>query len=88
MSYNGYSSYEAWNVALWIDNTYELQKTFNRLVQLANEEKIMGAKRDLITIMMSECFTEFGGDCNPDGVLVTRERLDEYASMFFEYQGA
>ena len=54
MSYNGYTSYEAWNVALWIDNTYELQKTFNRLVQLANDERIMGAKQDLITIMRAE----------------------------------
>jgi len=88
MTYNGYSSYEAWNVALWIDNTYELQKTSNRLIELANDNKIQGAKRDFITIMMAECFIEFGGDCNPDGVLVTRERLDEYASMFFEYQGA
>ena len=88
MSYNGYSSYEAWNVALWIDNTYELYKVSNRLIELANEEKIQGAKCDYITIMMAECFTEFGGQCNPDGVAVTRERLDEYASMFFEYQGA
>ena len=88
MSYNGYSSYEAWNVALWIDNTYELQKTSNRLIELANGAKMKGAKRDYITIMMEKCFTEFGGECNPDGVLVTRERLDEYASLYLEYQGA
>lgn len=88
MSYNGYTSYEAWNVALWIDNTYELQEVFNRLVNVANEEKILGAKNDLIKIMSAECFSEFGGECNPDGVLVTRERLDEYVSLFLEYEGA
>jgi hypothetical protein len=88
MSYNGYSSYEAWNVALWIDNTYELQKTFNHIVELANDEKIIGAKDDIVTIMMGECFNEFRGECNPDGVMVTRERIEEYVSMFLEYEGA
>jgi len=88
MSYNGYSSYEAWNIALWIDNTYGLQKTFNDLVELANDEKITGAKGNIVTIMMSECFRKFRGECNPDGVMVTRERIEEYVSMFLEYEGA
>jgi hypothetical protein len=96
MSYNGYTSYESWNVALWIDNTYELQDYFYHLIEEAHEyigfyqksngQLRRGAKGHIVSLMLKKCVAEFDGNYTPDNVEITRERIDEFVSLEFECQ--
>jgi len=91
MSYNGYISYESWNVALWIDNTYELQNYFYDLIEEAHKQRVngklrRGAKAHIVDLMLKKCVAEFDGNYTPDNVEITRERIDEFASLEFECQ--
>lgn len=55
--HNGHKTYEAWNIALWINNTEELYYTSRDLV------KLMGAK-----IAANVLFEYLEGKSTPDGV--------------------
>ena len=78
---NGYSSYEAWNTALWIDNTEKLQRLANDWVNLAHKfgkdwktEDVaeLYAERMMLYLEMYKTFK------TGDGVEYTKENVKEY----------
>lgn len=54
-SYNGWSNYETWNVALWIQNDYPLYRIATQCSDYAEFQELM--------------IDDMGMSCTPDGVL-------------------
>lgn len=54
--YNGYTNYETWNVALWLDGDYEIYKCRQNYSNLGKWDAEIS----------KDFFTSYFGDCTPD----------------------
>ena len=78
---NGYTTYEAWNTALWIDNTEALQGMANDWINDAHEHGKNWADDELSDLMAARMalYLETKGKTHTgDGVLWTLPNLKEY----------
>ena len=78
---NGYSSYEAWNTALWIDNEQALQSMANNWINDAHEYGKNWADdelSDLFAQRMALALEQQGKTHTGDGVLWTLPNIKEY----------
>ena len=77
MAYNGWTNYETWNVALWMDNdqgTYSLQQEWAESAWDDHKPDLEDAKRQL-----ADCLKDFVEENNP---------LGSEASMYSDLLGA
>ena len=66
-TYNGWTNYETWNVALWIGNEYPLYKAACSYVSYCKELNL-----PVCYVDFTENFKELLGDKTPDGVSWTK----------------
>ncbi len=79
---NGYTTYEAWNTALWIDNDETLQRLANNWVTIAQETEHPDAWKfpEIYAEIMLKMINRTHGTHTGDGVLWTERNIAEYFS--------
>lgn len=79
---NGYTTYEAWNTALWIDNDEELQRLANNWIKIAQETEHPDAWKfpEIYAEIMLKMLKRAGRTKTGDGVLWTKRNIAEYFS--------
>ena len=92
--YNGWSSYSAWNVALWLSNDESDYRNIERLREEA-VRVIDGIKRTKILteqdrkLQIQGCLTrkvieEYEGQKTGDGVRMSKKSLKEYVASIMD----
>ena len=81
-TYNGWTNYETWNVALWIDNDYTIYNLVRKWVAYQLEED-QPVKYDILRHTLTELF----GSKTSDGVdwndtCLDEDELDEMLQEF------
>lgn len=71
--YEGYPSWNSWNVSLWINNEYSLYITAYELVQREGMTKAV----DMLTNMWDKKRTPDGGVFNKRSISLALEGMDE-----------
>lgn len=72
--YNGWSSYDTWNVMLWLQNNEELWSVFNRKIRAFIRA---GLWRDDAIYCVKSAFAEcFGEAITPDGISLNSREID------------
>ena len=84
-TYNGWTNYETWNVALYINNEYGIYKTACEWVQDRLDMGYDSLSYDIFRHTLTELF----GDKTPDGVRWDDDNLDikELTEMLHELVG-
>lgn len=77
---NGYTTYEAWNTALWIDQDETLQRLANNWVTIAQESEHPDVDKfpEIYAEIMLKMLERAGSTKTGDGVLWTKENIAEY----------
>ena len=68
MSYNGHTSYNAWNISLWINND-------ESLYNMARDYISMAANKEIAAQAMTNVLSEMGTAYTPDGVPYTKTNI-------------
>lgn len=77
--YNGYPSWNVWNVCLWINNEAELYKSCSEVAELYKEKKL--TKEEAICDLLRIVFWAFSGK-TPDGARVSKRAVKTWLELY------
>ena len=92
--YNGWSSYSAWNVALWLANEESDYMNIERMkadaIKFVNEHKFYSRlseqekKAKIQSLLSSKVIREYEGCKTGDGVRMSKKSLKEYVASIMD----